>query len=832
MDPLFSSSDTFSSLSIKDLVRARDLFHYHLMNKKNVVATAIGPYRIRHTDEWPNQSHPQAIKDRQPRSSKRTLANSEVRPYSWPSVYVFVSEWEWEEKLASKNPGDVVPRTLFLPDGRSVPVCVIEAQPNDFAADLEVKPNALTPRNFLAPGTPLINLDGQGMTRLATAGCLARDGERYYVLTNKHAVGAPGTPIEALTVTRQRRIGHASALGLTRENLKEVYPAFRSTNQRLLMDIGLVDVDDVLQWKSEVPGIDPIGPVLDLYDNSFSLKLVTMKVIGQSAVSGLIRGQIDGLFYRYKALGGSEYIADFLIGPESDNLDPNTFVDPARIARIQAKKRKKSEDEDVSLEVHHGDSGTVLYLLQMVPDPKHPEDRKRDTTLYRPFAVLWGKEDLGDRVRGSRPYALATSLSTALDKLNLDYVRDLNADQTYIWGWVGHYAIGRGLPLSTDLVVSQDLRTFLKGNLDSLAVEPDKTLDNDPRVLTKEDPTPRFVALADVPDNVWKSNVNFIVVKDAQGHNHHQTGPGQRGQTDNPNHFADLDLPYLGDKTFLELNVEDPVEYLNPKAWIAYFASLKDKFDKWDDALGRPHSKHWGALPFRVHQLFDVMKAAALAGDPKLLLCAGGTLIHYVGDACQPLHASYLSQGDPDDTIQKPGSTKTVLRADGVHSGYEDDMIAYGYRQKNLAKELGKAIVEGTDKPKIVTGYDASKAIIELIHLTQKDIPPRDIVDKWVEVKAIKKSERDPAMWDAFGDQTIGVMARGARYLAAIWQAAWKAGNGDANIDKDATVSEADLMALYNDRKIVPSVGLDEYPDDPNADWATIKLKTSHPDNT
>ena len=51
-------------------------------------------------------------------------------------------------------------------------------------------------------------------------------------------------------------------------------------------------------------------------------------------------------------------------------------------------------------------------------------------------------------------------------------------------------------------------------------------------------------------------------------------------------------------------------------------------------------------------------------------------------------------------------------------------------------------------------------------------------------------------------------------------------------MDPDATVSEADLMELYNDRKVVPSVGLDEYPDDPDADWAKIKLKTSHPDNT
>src|SRR5262249_50409460 len=195
--------------------------------KKNVVATAIGLYRIRSDDPWPDKEHPQTLKPRQPRSSARTLSNSEVRPYSWPCVYVFVSEWEFQATLAHDHPADVVPRSLCLPDGRSVRVCVIEARPQALATDLQINPNALTPRNLLAPGMPLVNRDGQGMTRLATAGCLVRDGERYYVLTNKHAIGAPGTPIQALQVHRQPRIGHAAAAGLTREDLAKIYPNFK-----------------------------------------------------------------------------------------------------------------------------------------------------------------------------------------------------------------------------------------------------------------------------------------------------------------------------------------------------------------------------------------------------------------------------------------------------------------------------------------------------------------------------------------------------------------------------------------------------------------------------
>src|SRR5262245_33659648 len=103
MDTLFKSSSNFASLSLKDLVSARDQFHYHLMNKTNVVATALGLYRIRKNDQWPDDTHP--VKNvRNRKSERRTLFNSEVRPYSWPCVYVFVSSWEYETNLAESDP--------------------------------------------------------------------------------------------------------------------------------------------------------------------------------------------------------------------------------------------------------------------------------------------------------------------------------------------------------------------------------------------------------------------------------------------------------------------------------------------------------------------------------------------------------------------------------------------------------------------------------------------------------------------------------------------------------------------------------------------------------
>ena len=91
MESLFNASNNFVSLSLRDLIDAREVFHYHLLSKKNVVATALGPYRIRKEDPWPDRLHPKEHPTPAHRG-KRTLFNSEVRPYSWPSIYVFVSQ--------------------------------------------------------------------------------------------------------------------------------------------------------------------------------------------------------------------------------------------------------------------------------------------------------------------------------------------------------------------------------------------------------------------------------------------------------------------------------------------------------------------------------------------------------------------------------------------------------------------------------------------------------------------------------------------------------------------------------------------------------------------
>ena len=111
LKPYLPSVNVYEKLSLKDLLEARDQYHVHLMEHPNVVATAIGMYRVRRTDDYP----PPWGKGKRKGIGPRTLESSEVRPYSWPSVLVFVDHWLPESdftKGGKYDPDEIVPKTL------------------------------------------------------------------------------------------------------------------------------------------------------------------------------------------------------------------------------------------------------------------------------------------------------------------------------------------------------------------------------------------------------------------------------------------------------------------------------------------------------------------------------------------------------------------------------------------------------------------------------------------------------------------------------------------------------------------------------------------------
>lgn len=56
---ILRNQNNFASLSLRDLLEARDQYHVHLLNKRNVVGTAVGLYLIRLSDPWPDATHRQ-----------------------------------------------------------------------------------------------------------------------------------------------------------------------------------------------------------------------------------------------------------------------------------------------------------------------------------------------------------------------------------------------------------------------------------------------------------------------------------------------------------------------------------------------------------------------------------------------------------------------------------------------------------------------------------------------------------------------------------------------------------------------------------------------------
>ena len=584
----------FSSLSLRDLLNARDLYHLHLMNKKNVIATAIGYYRIRKNEPWPTKTN-RSPDIKKFKSKVRTLQNSEVRPYSWPSIIVIVEKWEKEKELASKSPADIVPKTLFLPDGKAVPVCVVVAEkisPKSTGVDLR---NLEFPRNAISGGFPLFTRIQQEQ-RIASLGCLVTDGNLTYALTNKHVAGEPGSKIFTMLDGEETEIGTVSAKQIGRMLFKDVYPKLGGDSVYVNMDIGLIELNDLTVWKTEIFNLGQMDEMVDLHASNFSLQMIGKKVIGYGCASGKMEGEIQALFYRYKSVGGFEYITDFLIGACTKS----------------SKKTDSSTESKGIFNLAYGDSGTVLLVEQKEKDHNHKEVIK-----HYPLALLWGRHELGND-NEAQPYGLATCLSTTCNLLDIDLVRNWNVDMPNTWGKTGHFKIAAK---SCELVTNTKLKKLLMANQQNIGYT-DADLENENVVSGST--TTAFVPLGDVADIIWRK---------------------KRGM-DDTNHFADMDESHpqvFGGKSLLQLcNNPNNVDI---DVWNNFYAAFELV-----DATKRPTGR--GALPFRIAQMYKLMVQHALNKEVAEFVCVGGLMSHYVGDACQALHVSHLHHGH-DDSEEK-----------------------------------------------------------------------------------------------------------------------------------------------------------------------------------
>jgi hypothetical protein len=706
-------------LTLRDLLEAREAYHVHLTRLDNVVATAVGFYRIRKND--PDADNPASAGVR-PFTNRglRTLENSVVTEWSVPAVLVFVRQWEKASRLKPR-PDQIVPPRLYLPDGRVVRTCVLVAPP---ALPQPALPGRFDfPDDLIGGGYPVFT-QAQGLERVSSLACLVSDGAALFALTNRHATGEPDSPIFSLLRGDRTLVGLADRRQLDKLPFERAYPGWPGRYTLVNFDAALVRIADANQWTAQVFGLGALGAPVDVNSATLSLDWLRPergRVRAFGCASGEMRGQIEALFFRYRAIGGIDYVADLLIGPQ-----PGAPAQPTR----------------------PGDSGTLWVL----DDPVEK--------ALRPLAMQWG----GHRVLAAdgtvSTFALGTFVSTICRELGVEIVTDWNTGLPEYWGQVGHYKIGA---IACTLATNAKLKKLLNANIDRIGLT-----DSDLTGKAFKDLDPdRFIPLADVPDDVWKK-------------------AGYMRAKDKPNHYADMDQEGSGTfagKTLWKLCEQEA--NVNLQVWSDFY-----------DSLGT-EEKYRGILPFRVWQLYNEMLKHLADGQLTRFLCVAGILAHYIGDACQPLHASYLHDGDPT----MPGDA-------GVHSAYETAMLSA--QTVEFINDLADALNGKTASPQVTGGKQAALATIALMRRTATTLPPMEVIIANRQTPGGPgRSER---LWEKLGPRTIQCIADGALTLTMLWESAWRQGNGGQFPNsKLKALSKTTLRNLCIGSKIAPSRTLKEF---------------------
>jgi len=774
----FPPQREFSSLSLRDLLDARDAYHVHLSHIDNVVATAVGRYLL-HEDDWhakhpPDEPRPEDF----PRpATPRTLENSLMRSWSWPCVLVFVRQWGRSRDLGS----EAVPKRLYLPDGRQVPTCVVLGTPD------ESLPPPITEPGFaseLIGGGYRCERRGQGVTEIGTFACMVRREGSYYALTNSHVAGAVGEPVFARIRGEAERVGQADGVRVSKQALKSLFPSFGESHAFVNLDAGLVRLDDVSNWTSQVYGIGEIGELFDATASTLTLDLAGLPVRAFGGVSGVLEGEIKALFFRYQSLGDFDYVSDLLIGPRRTPPGPRA--------------RKGAKAAAPTPVTRPGDSGTLWFydppsgkhppVKGMVAPPADPPDRGLRARRLRPIAMQWGGQRVALASGERSAFALATFLSTVCRVLDVEIVRSWSTGHDEYWGKIGHFAVGWK---ACNVLGNNKLGKLMRANQPNIGFGNDRLGEGSQFTMGRG----AFVPLSDVPDYKWIAN---------------STKPRR---AEGVQHFADIDIPAIdGGPSLLEAGRADPAS-IDPAVW-------RDYFQGFADAGVGPEP---GALPFRVWQLFEDMVAAAKAQDVRRFVGNAGVLAHYVGDASQPLHSSYLHHGRLP-MVQQPAGEYPVphdsdefrefkkTREAKIHAIYEQRMLEIDTLAALEAVDARLAGKHATSD--IDSGYEAAVAVFGLMSDAQARLSPDAIID--ADDPSLTERERAEALWaDAdIRRETIRSLAESSLLLARLWASAWRLGKGSKIATaKLVRLEESELTNLVKLATFAPAMTLQEMVD-------------------
>jgi hypothetical protein len=413
----------------------------------------------------------------------------------------------------------------------------------------------------------------------------------------------------------------------------------------------------------------------------------------------------------------------------------------------------------------HGDSGTLL----VIDDPKTDEDMKA-------IGVLWGgQKDIsgGDE----QPWGLFTNLGTICQQLDVELVCDWNTGYDVYFGSYAHIVLPS---LCTHIIRDKDLKKLMENNVARFSMPLEETAIKETKGLSNVD----FVPLSDVPDLVWKK----------------RGGKYYRGH-EGPNHFADMDQPNAkrNQQTLLDY-CNDPAN-IEPDKWVKFYKEVK--------------ADQKGALPFRIAQIFDTMVKAVKEGDTVKFVCAAGIITHYVFDACQPLHISYMHHGDPNGPTQFVKGKDTSI-AYGVHDEFDTQMVEiYSTKLKKRLPQLVEqkaSELESVGVDGINTAKEAAIAAVALMGKTLHNTNPVKIA-KFYEgiVAGTTKRDRCDLLWKKYGNGLLNSIAGGVVFTTRLWEAAWLQGNAKRNVKNTDIVPIEELKQLYETKEgFLDSVKLED----------------------
>lgn len=755
----------FHSLSVKDLLEAREAYQVHLRQLDTVFATAIGLYRMDRRD--PNVKDP-SREAKYGKSRPRTLANTVVTKWSWPCVLVFVNQWLKPKDLC-KKPYETVPRRLYLPDGREIPVCVLLVEPEDQPTPRIERLEF--PSGLIGGGYPCFTdpADTQGVEQVGTLGGLVTRGGTTYALTNYHVAGRPGKPVYRLVNGEQERLGVSADIKVSKRPFSAVYPGWPGHHTFVNMDAGMIEVDEVDQWTSQVFGIGEIGPLVDFNKETITLDMIGAPVRTFGGVSGRSEGEIYGLFYRYRSIGGTDFVADLLIGP--------------RTAESNLSRQGSSPAPPVKM--RPGDSGSFIFM-DVPPGPrktpaaasgKVPAQAPR----LSPVAMLWGGTNLGNQHGAeSMPFALATFLSTVCRVLDLDLLNDHNTGYKEYWGKTCHFKIGHTF---CELLSNRRLKSLLTANRDNIGF-PNEDLEKGQKFRVSKT---GFVPLADVPDYVWMSQ---------------SFGGGKARKAEPLQHFADIDEEGPGGTPSLLAECrKDPDSNLRAYKWREFYTLFDD-----EDYGPEP-----AVLPFRVRQVYEAMVNYLRKRKLMHFVAAAGILAHYVADGCIPLHCSVLHHGRGPKVRRKTPKYEKYKKSKPykVHSLFEQRM--FEKHTVELLSGIDRRLNGKKAKPTVTGGVEAIQRFFRLMSESYDQLDPERIID--ADDPRQSDAERATLLFNAVGKDAMECVTMGCLALAELVESAWKEGRGDSvlgNSDVE-TYAEEDLEELYRSSDFLPALTIEDF---------------------